>query len=63
MLNRQVISILTELGTKLFDRRHGVMRLTAAGEMLQQHVATTLDDFDCVRTRLQEEMKRLPRHT
>jgi len=53
-LNRQVLNIEAELGTKLFDRLPGGMRLTAAGELLLQHVATTLHDFDRVRARLDD---------
>ena len=53
-LNRQILNLEQELGTALFDRLPAGMRLTAAGEMLLQHVVGTLLDFDRVRTRIDD---------
>lgn len=53
-LNRQILNMEEELGTRLFDRLPGGMRLTPAGEILLQHVTTTLHDFDRVRARLDD---------
>ena len=48
-LNRQIINLEIKLGTPLFDRLPGSMRLTVAGELLLRHVVDTLHDFDRVR--------------
>jgi len=53
-LNRQVLKLEAELGTPLFDRLPGGMRLTAAGELLLQHVVATLHDFDGLRARIDD---------
>lgn len=53
-LNRQILKLEDELGTKLFDRLPAGMRLTAAGELLLQHVVTTLHDFDHLRARIDD---------
>jgi DNA-binding transcriptional LysR family regulator len=53
-LNRQILNLEQELGTPLFDRLPGGMRLTSAGEILLQHVAATLLDFDRMRARLDD---------
>ena len=45
-INRQVLKLERELGVQLFDRLPSGMRLTPAGELLLQHVRTTLHDFD-----------------
>ncbi|GGH19596.1 transcriptional regulator [Alsobacter metallidurans] len=48
-LNRQILKLEDELGTPLFDRLPGGMRLTVAGELLLRHVTSTLHDFDRLR--------------
>lgn len=48
-LNRQIINLEVRLGTPLFDRLPGSMRLTVAGDLLLRHVVDTLHDFDRVR--------------
>ncbi len=48
-LNRQIINLEIKLGTPLFDRLPGSMRLTVAGDLLLRHVVDTLHDFDRVR--------------
>jgi DNA-binding transcriptional LysR family regulator len=48
-LNRQIINLEARLGTPLFDRLPGNMRLTVAGDLLLRHVVDTLHDFDRVR--------------
>jgi len=48
-LNRQIINLEIRLGTPLFDRLPGTMRLTVAGDLLLRHVVDTLHDFDRVR--------------
>jgi|JI7StandDraft_1071085.scaffolds.fasta_scaffold34939_2 DNA-binding transcriptional LysR family regulator len=53
-LNRQILNLEASLGTKLFDRLPGGMRLTAAGELLLRHVAATLNDFDAVRAQIDD---------
>lgn len=53
-LNRQILNLEDELGTRLFDRLPAGMRLTAAGELLLQHVVGTLLDFDRMRSRIDD---------
>jgi len=48
-INRQIINLEVRLGTPLFDRLPGSMRLTVAGDLLLRHVVDTLHDFDRVR--------------
>ena len=45
-INRQVLRLERDLGTRIFDRLPSGMRLTPAGELLLQHVRGTLQDFD-----------------
>jgi len=52
-VNRQILKLEDELGTELFDRLPGGMRLNSAGERLLRHVQITLHDFQSVRTDLQ----------
>ena len=53
-LNRQILKLEDEFGTRLFDRLPTGMRLTAAGELLLQHVVATLHDFDSLRVRIDD---------
>ncbi len=53
-LNRQILKLEDQLGTKLFDRLPSGLRLTAAGELLLRHVAATLNDFDAVRAQIDD---------
>jgi DNA-binding transcriptional LysR family regulator len=53
-VNRQVLNLETDLGTPLFDRLPGGMRLTTAGELLLSHVTSTLHDFDRVRASIDD---------
>jgi DNA-binding transcriptional LysR family regulator len=45
-INRQLLRLERELGTRIFDRLPSGMRLTPAGELLLQHVRGTLQNFD-----------------
>jgi DNA-binding transcriptional LysR family regulator len=45
-INRQILRLERELGTRLFDRLPSGMRLTPAGELLLRHVRATLQNFD-----------------
>jgi len=45
-INRQVLRLERDFGTRIFDRLPSGMRLTPAGELLLQHVRGTLQDFD-----------------
>jgi len=51
-VNRQILRLEEEMGTELFDRVPGGMRLNIAGERLRRHVAGTLHDFHLMRTEL-----------
>jgi DNA-binding transcriptional LysR family regulator len=53
-LNRQILKLEEELGTPLFDRLPGGMRLTVAGEMLLGHVNDTLHEFDRIRAAIDD---------
>jgi DNA-binding transcriptional LysR family regulator len=53
-LNRQIINLEIRLGTPLFDRLPGQMRLTVAGDLLLRHVVDTLHDFDRVRVAIDD---------
>ena len=48
-INRQILNLEADLGTPLFDRLPGGVRLTTAGDILLRHVTDTLHDFDGVR--------------
>jgi DNA-binding transcriptional LysR family regulator len=52
-LNRRVLDLEQELGTNLFDRLQGGVRLTAAGEAFAAHVRRTLSDLDRVGDQIQ----------
>lgn len=45
-INRQILKIEGELGTRLFDRTSTGMQLTSAGKLLAEHVERTLADAD-----------------
>lgn len=45
-VNRQILKVESELGTRLFDRLPGGMKLTEAGRILLEHVERTLADAD-----------------
>ena len=47
-INRQVLALEAEFGVSLFERVASGVRLTAAGEILLEHVRRTLRDFDHV---------------
>lgn len=51
-VNRQVLKLEDELGSKLFERLPGGLRLTAAGEVLARHVTTVLRDAERARGEL-----------
>ena len=53
-LNRQIINLEVKLGTPLFDRLPGGMRLTVAGDLLLRHAIDTLHDFDRVRVAIDD---------
>jgi len=54
-INRQIIALEQELGEPLFERMPRKLRLTAAGEVLIEHVRKTLKDF----TRAQQSLNAL----
>jgi DNA-binding transcriptional LysR family regulator len=43
-VNRQILKVEDELGSKLFERSHEGIKLTEAGQLMAQHVSRTLDD-------------------
>ncbi|MDT2022158.1 LysR family transcriptional regulator [Methylocella sp. CPCC 101449] len=51
-INRQIIALEQELGEPLFERMPRRLRLTAAGEVLIEHVRETLKSYDRTRGRL-----------
>ncbi len=53
-VNRQILKLEDELGVPLFERQSTGVRLTSAGELLLRHVADTLNDFDRVRSEIDE---------
>jgi DNA-binding transcriptional LysR family regulator len=53
-LNRQIINLEKQLGTPLYDRLPGGMRLTVAGDLLLRHAIDTLHDFDRVRVAIDD---------
>ncbi|MHB2169091.1 LysR family transcriptional regulator [Alsobacter sp. R-9] len=53
-LNRQILKLEDELGTPLFDRLPGGLRLTVAGTLLLRHVNDTLHDFDRLRAEIDD---------
>jgi len=53
-VNRQILNLEDQLGTSLFDRLPGGVRLTVAGELLLRHVTDTLHDFDRVRVAIDD---------
>jgi DNA-binding transcriptional LysR family regulator len=53
-VNRQILKLEDEIGVPLFERLPTGVRLTAAGELLLRHVADTLNDFDLVKSDIDE---------
>jgi DNA-binding transcriptional LysR family regulator len=51
-INRQIIALEEEIGQRLFDRIPRRLRLTAAGEVLIEHVRDTLKAFERTKARL-----------
>ena len=51
-INRQILDLEEGLGTPIFQRLPRGLRLTAAGEILIQHVRQTLKDYERVRERM-----------
>ncbi len=51
-VNRQIIALEESLGVELFERIGRRIRLSAAGEMLQRHLASAIVDFEGVTTEL-----------
>ncbi len=45
-VNRQILKLEAELGTPLFDRLPAGLKLTAAGEVMAQHVTTVMRDLE-----------------
>lgn len=45
-VNRQILQLEAEIGTRLFERLPSGLRLTAAGEVVAQHVLTVLHDAE-----------------
>ena len=62
-INRQILKIEAELGTKLFHRSAGGMELTEAGRLLGEHIDKTLTDsertLDAIRSLDQESSRRI----
>lgn len=52
-INRQLIVLEEELGTPIFERLPKTMRLTAAGEILIQHIRETLKEHNKARDRIE----------
>jgi DNA-binding transcriptional LysR family regulator len=52
-LNRRLLDLEQEVGTILFDRLQGGVRLTAAGEAFAAHVRRTMSDLDRVGDQIQ----------
>lgn len=53
-LNRRLLALEVELGAPLFDRLPRGVRLSAAGEILIQHVRGQLSEIDRVKTRISD---------
>ena len=51
-INRQILDLEEGLGTPIFQRLPRGLRLSAAGEILIQHVRQTLKDYERVRERM-----------
>lgn len=51
-VNRQILKLEDEMGTPLFDRLPGGLRVTAAGEILTRHVTLLLQDIERMRGEL-----------
>jgi len=53
-INRQLLRLEDMLGTRLFERLPRGVRLTPAGEILIQHVRSTLREFDLARSDIED---------
>lgn len=53
-INRQIIALEQELGEQIFERMPRRLRLTAAGEVLIEHVRETLKGYERLRQHLDE---------
>lgn len=53
-VNRQILKLEDELGVLLFERVPGGVQLTAAGEILKEHVRETLIDFERAKTEIDD---------
>lgn len=51
-VNRQILKLEDEMGTALFERLPGGLRVTAAGEILTRHVTLLLQDVERMRGEL-----------
>jgi DNA-binding transcriptional LysR family regulator len=51
-VNRQILKLEAELGTPLFERLPGGLKLSSAGEVLTRHVAIVLRDAERARSEL-----------
>lgn len=51
-VNRQILHLEDEIGSPLFDRLPGGLRLTPAGEIFTRHVTVVLQDTERVRSEL-----------
>jgi DNA-binding transcriptional LysR family regulator len=52
-VNRQILALEQELGVSLFERMPRKLRLTAAGELVIDHVRNTLKEYDRVGAQLE----------
>ncbi len=52
-INRHLLELEDEVGAPLFERLPRGLRLTAAGELMVNHVRKTLKDYACVRTQME----------
>jgi DNA-binding transcriptional LysR family regulator len=52
-INRQILALEQDIGSPIFERLPRGLRLTAAGELLINHVRQTLKDHERVRTRIE----------
>ncbi len=53
-VNRQILKLEDEIGVPLFERLPTGVRLTSAGELLLRHVRDTLNEFDRVRSEIDD---------
>ena len=53
-VNRQILKLEDEIGVPLFERLPTGVRLTSAGELLLRHIRDTLNDFERIRSEIDD---------